>query len=111
MSITTLLEGWFNRREPAPTDFELTELGLSRASYQRLISSSVGTRSRMEALAAQFSVSPAMIEADRGLALDLAETCGHCQSANACQNAMDLGVDFDAAHCPNATIYKDMSLV
>ncbi len=111
MSIITLLESWFKRRERAPTDFELSDLGLSRASYQRLISSSVGTRSRMEALAAQFGVTPAVIDADRGLALELAETCGHCQSANACQNSMDLGVDFDAAHCPNAVIYKDMSPV
>jgi hypothetical protein len=105
----TLLKKWFTRKERMPTDFELSDLGLSRASYRRLISSSVGTRSRMEKLASQFDVTPAMIDADRGLALELAEVCGHCQSAKACQNALDLDVDFDASRCPNATIYKDMS--
>ncbi len=109
MFITTLVKDFFGGRESTPTDFELSDMGLSRAAYQRLISSDEGTRTRMEVLAAQFGVTPAMIDADRGLALELAETCGHCKFARACQNAIDLGVDFDTARCPNAAIYKGMS--
>lgn len=110
MSIITLVKDIFGRRERTPTDFELSDLGLSRAAYRRLISSADGTRTRMEVLAARFGVTPAMIDADRGLTLELAETCGHCKCAKACQNAIDLGADFDTSLCPNETIYKDMSL-
>lgn len=108
MSIITLVKEWFVRQERAPADFEASDLGLNRALELRPISNAAGTRSRMEALATQFGVTPAMIDADRGLALELAQTCRHCQSARACQNALDLGVDFNALRCPNATIYQDM---
>ncbi|MCX7561698.1 hypothetical protein OS190_19220 [Sulfitobacter sp. F26204] len=109
MSILSLIKNLINERERAPTALELADMGLSRSSYQRLLSSADGTRQRMEVLAAQFNVTPEMIDADRGLALELAETCGHCKSAKACQNAIDLGVDFNTRHCPNATIYSDMA--
>jgi len=109
MSIITLLKDFFQDRERAPTDLELADLGMSRADYIRLITSKDGTRARMEVLAARFGVTPAMIDADFGLAMELAQTCGHCQNANACQNAIDLGVDFDTALCPNAGVYADMS--
>lgn len=109
MSIVTLIKDFFNGRERAPTDRELADMGLSFADYRRLISSADGTRERMEVLAARFGVTPQMIDADRGLALELAQTCGHCQSAKACQNAIDLGVDFDTGRCPNAAVYADMS--
>lgn len=109
MSIVTLFRDFFNGRERAPTDRELTDMGLSRVDYQRLVTSKDGTRSRMEVLAARFGVTPEMIDADRGLALELAETCGHCHCAKACQNAIDLGVDFNTERCPNASIYADMS--
>lgn len=109
MTIATLLKDFINGRERAPTDLELSDMGLSRADYQRLITSKDGTRARMEVLAARFGVTPQMIDADRGLALELAETCGHCACATACQNAIDLGVEFNTERCPNATIYADMS--
>ena len=109
MSIATLVKDFLSGRERAPTDLELSDLGLSRADYRRLITSKDGTRARMEVLAARFGVTPEMIDADRGLALELAETCGHCQSATACQNAIDLGVDFNTERCPNAATYAEMS--
>ena len=109
MTIATFFKDFFTGRERAPTDRELADMGLSRTDYTRLITSKDGTRQRMETLAARFGVTPQMIDADRGLALELAETCGHCQSSRACQNAIDLGVSFDTARCPNAGIYADMS--
>lgn len=109
MTIATFFSAYFKGNERAPTAIELADMGLSRAVFARLRSSKEGTRARMEALAAQFGVTPAMIDADHGLALELAQTCGHCQCAKACQNALDLGVDFNADRCPNATIYADMS--
>ncbi|MEW9920427.1 hypothetical protein AB2B41_12495 [Marimonas sp. MJW-29] len=109
MTIATLFRDFLTDRERAPTDRELADLGLSRADFTRLITSKNGTRERMETLAARFGVTPAMIDADFGLALELAETCGHCKCANACQNAIELGVDFDTNRCPNASIYADMS--
>ncbi len=109
MTIATLFRDFFEGRARGPSDLELADMGLSRADFTRLMTSKEGTRNRMEALAAQFGVTPAMIDADHGLALELATTCGHCQCAKACQNALDLGVDFNADHCPNAGIYADMS--
>ena len=109
MTIATLFKDFFAGRDRVPTDRELADMGLSRSDFTRLITSKDGTRERMETLAAQFGVTPEMIDADHGLALELAHTCGHCQCAKACQNAIDLGVDFDTSRCPNATIYADMS--
>lgn len=109
MTIATLFRDFFKGRERAPTDMELADMGLSRTDFTRLITSKDGTRTRMETLAARFGVTPAMIDADHGLALELATTCGHCQSAKACQNAIELGVDFNTNRCPNASIYADMS--
>ena len=109
MTIATLFKDFFRGRERAPTDMELADMGLSRVDYTRLITSKNGTRERMEALAARFGVTPQMIDANHGLALELAQTCGHCQCSQACQNAIDLGVGFDTSRCPNASIYADMS--
>ena len=109
MSIITRLKDFFQDRERAPTDLELADMGMSRADYTQLVTSKAGTRARMEVLAARFGVTPAMIDADFGQAMELAQTCGHCQNANACQNAIDLGVEFDTALCPNAETYKEMS--
>lgn len=109
MTIATLFKDFFAGRERMPNDFELADMGLSRADFTRLVTSKGGTRERMETLAARFGVTPQMIDADHGLALELAQTCGHCQCAKACQNAIDLGVNFDTARCPNASIYADMS--
>ena len=109
MSLTHFFKDFFRGRERAPTDMELSDMGLSRADYNRLNSSAPGTRQRMEALAARFGVTPAMIDADRGLALELAETCGHCGHTKACQKSIDEGSDFDTSLCPNASIYADMS--
>jgi hypothetical protein len=109
MSIIARIKELFSGRERAPTEFELADMGMAKADYHRLITSKDGTRERMEALAAQFDVTPRMIDADRGVAMELAQTCGHCQDAKACQKALDLGVDFDTARCPNAARYADMS--
>ena len=109
MTIATLFKDFFRGRERAPTDMELADMGLSRVDYTRLITSKNGTRERMEALAARFGVTPQMIDANHGLALELAQTCGHCQCSQACQNAIDLGVGFDTSRCPNASTYADMS--
>jgi len=109
MSIITVIRDFLRGQERPPTDFELADVGLSRSDYRRLTSSAEGTRVRMEIMAARFGVTPAMIDANRGLSLELAQTCGHCQCAKACQNAIDLGVDFNADRCPNASVYADMS--
>ena len=109
MTIATLFKDFFRGKERMPTDMELADMGLSRTDFTQLITSKDGTRARMETLAARFGVTPQMIDKDHGLALELAQTCGHCHCANACQNAIDLGVDFDTSRCPNASIYADMS--
>ncbi len=109
MSMLALLKDFWNGKDRPPSALELADMGLSRADYNQLISSADGTRERMEVLAARFGVTPAMIDADRGLALELAETCGHCGHTKKCQQAIDNGEDFDTNLCPNATIYKDMS--
>lgn len=108
MSIATVISHLFNQPERPPTDRELADLGLSRVDYQSLISSKPGTRARLEAMAAQFGVTPEMIDADRAVALDIAECCGHCQNAGACENALALGVDFNPERCPNADRYAEM---
>lgn len=108
MSIATVIRHLFQRSGNPPSDRELADLGLSRVDYQSLISGKPGTRARLEAMAAQFGVTPEMIDADRGEALEIAECCGHCKHATACDNALALGVDFDPVRCPNADRYAEM---
>lgn len=109
MSIATVIRGLFGTPNRPPSDFELADLGLSRVDYQNLISGVPGTRARMEALAAQFGVTPEMIDRDRGTALEIAQVCGHCGHARSCQNALDLGVAFEFTRCPNADHYKTLA--
>jgi hypothetical protein len=109
VSIITFVKGWFGHQERVLTDIALSDLDLINAPYRQQISRTVGTRPRMDALAAQFNVTPALIDADRGLAMELGEACSQCKFTKACQNSLDLGVDFDASRCPNATIFQDMS--
>ena len=109
MSFMTRVKTFFSAHEKPPSKADLADMGLTRIDYDRLHRSKDGTRTRMEALAARFDVTPQMIDADHGLAVELALTCGHCQNAKACQNALTLGVDFDTARCPNASVYADMS--
>jgi len=109
MSLMSRMKDAFRPTNKGLTDLELSDLGLSRLDCAQLESSKPGTRKRMETLAARFGVTPRMIDADRGLALELALTCGHCVNAKACQNAIDLGVDFRTDRCPNASVYADMS--
>lgn len=109
MSLMTYVKDFFQDRQKVLTDLELADMGLSRADYNRLMTSKDGTRHRMEVLAARFGVTPRMIDGDHGMALELAQTCGHCVNAKACQNANDLGVEFETSRCPNATIYEDMA--
>jgi len=109
MAMLTFLKDLWNGKDRMPSLLELADMGLSSADYDQLISSAEGTRERMEVLAARFGVTPAMIDANRGIALELAETCGHCGQTKACQRAIDNGEEFDTNLCPNASVYKDMS--
>lgn len=109
MSIAAVLRKFFDPKERDPTDRELADLGLSRTDYRQLVGSAPGTRARMEALAAKFGVTPEMIDRDRGLALEIAETCGQCHLAGKCQRALDGKGMFDPDHCPNAARYREMA--
>ena len=109
MRLKTLLYHVFPHSAPRPDDRDLADLGLSRMDYDILSRSAPGTRERMEALAARFGVTPAMIDADRGLALELAETCGHCPETDACQRGLEGKAIFRTERCPNASIYADMA--
>ncbi|MBD3665183.1 hypothetical protein [Sulfitobacter aestuariivivens] len=109
MCVGSFFRDFFSGRERAPTDMELSDMGLTRHDFTRLTTSKAGARERMEVLAARFGVTPQMIDADHGLALELAKTCGHCINTKVCQNAIDLGVEMDTSLCPNASVYADMS--
>lgn len=109
MSIAVLLRKFFDPGERDPSDRELADLGLSRADYRQLVGGAPGTRARMEALAAKFGVTPEMIDRDRGLALEIAETCGQCHVAGQCQRALDGKGVFDPDSCPNAARYREMA--
>ena len=106
MSIASVLRSFFDADARPPNDRELADLGLSRLDYDQLMSGAPGTRERMEAIAAKFGVTPEMIDADRGVALEIAETCGRCKEAGRCQRALDGKGEFDLADCPNAAIYS-----
>lgn len=108
MSFVSTLKRFFDAPDAPLSDRDLAELGLSRTDFTQLINATPGTRERMEAMAAQFDLSAQDIDGDRGQALELAERCGYCASARACQNAVDLGVDFDPEQCPNAERYDAM---
>ena len=105
MSIAVLLRKFFDPAEQDPSDRELADLGLSRTDYRQLVDGAPGTRERMEALAAKFGVTPEMIDRDRGLALQITETCGQCHVSGKCQRALDGKGVFDPEDCPNAARY------
>ena len=88
---------------------ELDDLGLSRADLEILRSGLPGARARLEAMAARFGLRPADIDADRGIALELAEACAHCGQARTCMRAIETGVELDPDHCPNAGIYRALA--
>ena len=95
-------------RPERPSDADLADLGLSREDFHILVSGAPGARARMEAMAARFGVTPEQIDADRGYALQLAETCAHCGEAAACRKALDRGMPLTGDRCPNAPIYRAM---
>jgi hypothetical protein len=109
MYALNLLRSYFARRPECPNDRDLADLGLSRVDFDLLTHSARGTRTRMEALAARFGVTPRQIDRDRGMALELAETCGHCSESSACQRALDGKGTFETARCPNAARYLQLS--
>lgn len=109
MSIATVIHHLFSRGDRPPTDRELADLGMSRADYGQLVASAPGTRERMEAIAARFGISPEDIDANRGAALEIAETCGHCGVRKECQQGIDGLAKFETARCPNAERYADMA--
>ncbi|MFK7837991.1 MAG: hypothetical protein AB8B60_17415 [Sulfitobacter sp.] len=109
MSLKTVLRDFLTPPATPPSAMELADMGLSLADYRRLNASDPGARGRMEHLAARFNVTPRMIDADHGLAVELALNCGHCGAKKACQRAIATGEDFDSARCPNSATYADMS--
>lgn len=109
MSLFAWTRRLFPPRITRPDDRDLADLGLSRMDYDLLATSQPGARARMEALAARFGITPEMIDADRGMALDLSEVCGHCAEAGACQRALDGKGEFATERCPNAARYAEMS--
>lgn len=109
MPFAALLRKFFDPAERPPSDRELADLGLSRLDYRQLVGGAPGARARMEALAAKFGVTPAMIDRDRGLALEIAETCGHCHLSGTCQRALEGKAVFDPDACPNAARYRELA--
>lgn len=91
------------------SEMELADLGLSRADVAILQNGAPGARVRLEKMAAQFGVSPADIDRDRGIALDLAETCARCDEARRCMQAIKTGQKLDEDNCPNSRFYKILS--
>jgi hypothetical protein len=91
-----------------PSDADLADLGLSRVDYDILVTGAPGARARIEAMAAQFGLPPEQIDAERGLALELAQTCAHCGEAATCRKALQQGRPLPAELCPNAPIYRAM---
>lgn len=96
-------------QETVPNDRELADLGLSRADYAVLMQGPPGTRDRMEHLGLCFGVSAAMIDADRGTVLEIAETCARCLEKLACQRAIEGKASFAAERCANRTRYEALA--
>lgn len=91
------------------SDRELADLGLSRTDVALLRSGTPGARKRILAMAAQFGLTETDLNAHPELGLDLAETCGHCQQAKACRDAIRSGSPLPQDKCPNAGLYKALS--
>jgi hypothetical protein len=92
-----------------PDDRELADLGLSRADYALLVQSPPGARARIEHIAARLGVTPSMIDAEPGMAQEIAETCAACSEARACQRGIDTGAGFATVRCPNANRFRDLA--
>lgn len=91
------------------SDRELADLGLSRADLTLLRSGLPGARKRILAMAAQFGLTEADLNARPELGLDLAETCGHCRQAKTCRDAIRSGSPLPQDKCPNARLYQALS--
>jgi len=109
MSILSAFQDFFKLPEPAPSESDLADMGLSRADYTMLSQSQPGTRARMEGIAARFGLSPADLDKDHGTLMEIAETCGQCPVARACHQGLAGKQKFDELLCPNALNFLEMS--
>lgn len=109
-SLTARLRNFFARPgAEAVSDRDLSDMGLSRMDLRILQSGLPGARQRVEAMAAQFGLTPADIDADRGTALEVAEACAQCGQAKACMRAMRDDTPLPESGCPNVSTYRAMS--
>lgn len=85
---------------------ELSDLGLSRADLAMLRAGAPQARDRILAMAGQFGLTEADLNAHSELGLELAEKCGHCPQAETCRDAIRAGALLPESKCPNAGIYR-----
>ena len=90
-------------------DRELSDLGLSRSDLAMLRSGAPRTRDRILAMAGQFGLTEADLNAQANLGLELAEKCGHCLQAETCRDAIRAGAHMPQSKCPNAGIYRALA--
>ncbi len=91
-------------------EFFAADTAVSPVDARRLVSARDDVRERMVEMAAHYGVGPARIDANRGVALDVALACADCGHVGECSRYLD-GDDSLSADdfCPNAGRYREMN--
>lgn len=82
----------------------LADLGMSRAQLRDFLDMPRDIEPRVLAMGAVHGLSPATVQHDHGLWLEMLATCGHCADRGACALNLTQGAlrrPDDAAFCPN----------
>jgi|GEM_PF-4233897 len=94
------------------SDQTIQELARSRCDVDTTPGARAGAPSQMVDMAKRFGLSAQDIAAPRWRALEVIDTCRHCDVASQCFNYLigDRRGDFAEADCPNAERYSEAAL-
>lgn len=90
----------------------LDDLAHSRGQIEKISGVRDAAPSQMLEMAKRFGLDESDIAQPRWRALEIIDTCRHCDVSNACFNYLvgDRNEDFTDASCPNAERYAETSL-
>ena len=94
------------------SDETLRDLAVSRAELEGIVGARAGLPSQMLEMAARFGLDQSDIAQPRWRALEILDTCRHCEHSKACFDFLigSRDQDFSEMQCPNAERYTETAL-
>lgn len=101
MDLGRAFSNWIEPREMTQAERELEDWGMSRMDLALLTHVDTATKQRAAQFANDLGVPDGALEANTGLAYDVAMTCAHCRVAGECEKGLEGRLGFDPQLCPN----------